>query len=401
MKRLLLLAYIVSRMVCNVSAFQSIKDIHRFVEQYPEYPDTDRPLSSIHLPVQATFDTYLKSYETHWFVRLIQFFGIGKKGWNFDQFDARLHRISLRDTKKMSDSSAHVMMGIQSTAHDPVRIIIIGAITGNIHALSRILSDMMGRGIVDENLVIKDKHTYILFLGDIIGASPYNLEALDAALLLLERNTDRAIYVRGWSESNQRWQLFPMITELHTKSLYTDVQLREFMRRLDSFFSQLPAACLITGADKHAGILCAPREVRQALTTDQLMRCASRMQSGTIEECPILTEAPGVQELKQDDLRLLAKFSTTIFEDTYYPMSLLHIFVSREIAPVWHFISASAGVYRALYRCRYEGYFMCAVAPVVDQTTVVPVSRKIDSDQLSYTVNQSVRITDTTHSLLL
>ncbi len=386
--------------VAEIRSFQSVIDMGRWVADNPEYPDTDGLLSTIRLPAAASFNRFLHDARVGWFGSLLQRVGMRSIFWRFEQFDARLHRISVSDSYGAS-ATEYRMMSIQATNPDrPVKIIIVGNIGGNMHGLYRLLGDMIARGILDDQLKLTGTDTYCIFLGDIIGASPYNLETLDAVLLFLERNSGKSFCIRGWSESNQRWQLFPMIAELRTKSSYTEAQLREFIRRLDSFFIQLPAALLITGADKSEGILCAPREVRQSMRMDQLVRCVARLDREPVAECPILDQAPDTTDGTTAAMKLLAKFSTTIFEDTYYPMSLLHMFIEQESVPVWHCISTPSPFYRALYRCRYEGYCICDVRTILAQTTCMPIAKKIGNDG-QYTLYTALRVTDTSHALVL
>lgn len=393
--RKLLVYYLLILNTQAIYTFQTLTDIQQFTAQYPEYPDNDQVLSTVRAPTQVTFHNFFAAHAPSWWQQIAAYCGIQSSRWNFATFNARLQQLSAQESQRLHSSVNHVMISAHASPVQPLRYILFGSIGGGIHSLFRILNHMVAQGLLDTNLVLQDPHTNILFLGDIIGASPYNLPTLDAILLILERNPGRATYLRGWSESNQRWQDFPLLSELEYRHGITGTQLRKLSRSIDDFFYILPSAYVITDASVEQALLCATKEVRDALSPTELARCT---QTPNANVCTILAETPSE---KPSTLNIIASLSTTIFGDTYHPMSLLHIAVKKSSAHVWHLISGISGAYRAIYRTQYEGYFIlhCTTEDFT-QSTISVTARLLEPDA-PFSVVGSLPITSTKNTIMV
>lgn len=369
-----------------VYAFNTLHDIQAFTREHPEYPDNDQILLTVSTPTEITFDTFFREQRPTIWQRIKRLIGLAPSFWNAAHFDARLQRVMLQESDRLqkklpthteAQSTNHVMITARITLeNEPLQYILFGSLTGSVHALCRMLEQLVAHQLLDTNLVIQSPNVQILFLGDIIGASPYNLEIFDVILLLLERNPGNVTYLRGWSETNQRWQSLPLLSELKIKEQITGTQLQSLCKRIDDFLYALPAAYLITDSSATEALLCATKEVREALSSTQLAQCV-RLQPATPSDpfnvCAILTETPS--ELPSA-LTIYATLSTTIFGDTYYPMSLFHTFLPKGTTPVWHLISGASGIYRAIYRAQDEGYFTLNFSPTDFTRSTLSVTKR-------------------------
>lgn len=90
------------------------------------------------------------------------------------------------------------------------QLIIWGDMHGAYHSFVRCLEKLKEDGFIDDNLKLLVDNTYLVFLGDLISRSPYSLELLTAVMLIMERNLDRVIYLRGNHETEGYWENYSM-----------------------------------------------------------------------------------------------------------------------------------------------------------------------------------------------
>jgi len=120
------------------------------------------------------------------------------------------------------------------------KIVVFGPVQGAFHGLVRDLSQLKALNIINENLTITNPNYYIVFLGNVVGRSPYTLEIFSILLRLLQRNPENLIYLRGSHECSDIWKLNTLRRELELRAnsfSYKPIPLEE---EVDSFFNTLP-----------------------------------------------------------------------------------------------------------------------------------------------------------------
>lgn len=137
------------------------------------------------------------------------------------------------------------------------KCIIFGDLHASFHSLTRDLIELEKQKIIDNNLKILPKNTYIIILGDAINRAPYSLEVLNVLLLLMEKNPENVIYLRGNHEKNGYWRnfntrrqiqtIFPKFANLHKKDNLFD--------KIDVFFNTLPDALIIKIENKESSTI--------------------------------------------------------------------------------------------------------------------------------------------------
>lgn len=139
------------------------------------------------------------------------------------------------------------------------RCFVFGDLHASFHSFVRDLNELEKQKIIDKNLKIISPDCYIVFLGDVINRSPYSLETLNAVLLLLEKNPEKVIYLRGNHETRKYWrnfnarrqiqEIFPKYANLKSKNNIFD--------KIDKIFRTLPKNLIlnITGPEKDSILL--------------------------------------------------------------------------------------------------------------------------------------------------
>lgn len=120
------------------------------------------------------------------------------------------------------------------------KIILFGALQGQVHSLIRGLSELESQGLLSDDFSLAD-NCYLIFNGDVIGRSPYNLEIIELMVALLYKNPERVIYIRGVYEEenygeNVLINFLRALNEHHQHERYTLINL---IKRL---FATLPVA---------------------------------------------------------------------------------------------------------------------------------------------------------------
>ena len=218
-------------------SFNTLSDLQEYACYYPEYPKVDND--------NWANPKYISFYESmenpSLFKRLkdkIMFSSTSKFDW--DQFEGLLKSVTKqRDTKKTKRSFP---VEKKILLNQGCRCIIWGDLHGAFHSLVRDLDELKKIEIINENLEISAKDCYLIFMGDLISRSPYSIETLCVALVLMNKNPGKVIYLRGNHERQKHWEGFSMYRALevqlkHKRStVFKSVPL---VKEINKFFSTL------------------------------------------------------------------------------------------------------------------------------------------------------------------
>jgi len=80
-----------------------------------------------------------------------------------------------------------------------------GDLSGAFHSLVRSLNHLEKQGVINDKLQVLQPHYFLIFNGNAIGASPYNLETLSLIIGLMMKNPQNVFYLRGQHEDKEFW----------------------------------------------------------------------------------------------------------------------------------------------------------------------------------------------------
>lgn len=179
--------------------------------------------------------------------------------WNSEKFVTLLDKISEYRTNKQLKSPFNKTIELKKND----KCIIFGDLHASFHSLIRDLEELEKQKIIDKNLKILSLNTYIIILGDTINRAPYSLEVLNTLLLLMEKNPENLIYLKGNHETNGYWQNFNTKRQIQIIiPKLADIQNKDnLFDKINLFFNTLPDALIINIEGKENNkIICSNSE---------------------------------------------------------------------------------------------------------------------------------------------
>lgn len=241
---------ILTFMHCSILPLNTLTDLQTYAAHIPEYPNADN--NNWNDPLFTSFYAGIAPGRIRLF---LDYLGWNNTGWNNKGFNTYafekelLKSVESRERKNLSGRQVAKLIIDQ-----PTTLYVFGDIQAHFHSLVRSLSFLLEKGVINDQLEIKDSRTCIIFNGDFVDRAPYSLECLYLIMLLLERNPDNAFYIRGKHEDKDYWHNFGLKRELMQRAAHLlptgspadEIPLGDLMRR---FFNSLPLALYI--ADKN------------------------------------------------------------------------------------------------------------------------------------------------------
>lgn len=236
--------------------FETLTDLKKYAEFYPEKYDIDNNEWA-----DPIFNSLYKNTLSHAFINkiLVKLDLKNDPIFNVLTFKKLLEKVTEERIGKQLKSPFNKTLKLKKDD----RCIIFGDLHSSFHSLVRNLTELERQKVLNHNLQIISPDTYFIVLGDVINRGPYSLETLNVLLMLLEKNPEKLIYLKGNHETDSHWQnyntrrqiqiLFPKFADLSRKNNLFDL--------MDKFFDTLPDALVIEVAGKDNGyIICSNSE---------------------------------------------------------------------------------------------------------------------------------------------
>jgi ABC-type branched-subunit amino acid transport system substrate-binding protein len=218
--------------------FNTLTDLKEYAARYAEFPKSDDEYWA-----DPDYTSYHRQLNPNILTQALRATGLQEnKGWDITLFEKSLKAVLTR--RKKANLSGRKIAHIQFTF--PAKILVWGDLSGSFHSLVRSLTWLQAQGIINENLeVIKNDH-YLVFNGNVIDKSAYILETLTTILLLLERNPEKVIYIRGKDEDHKSWHDEGLKRELLIRSNRRLTGKVPYDESVSAFFDTLPLAFYIS-----------------------------------------------------------------------------------------------------------------------------------------------------------
>jgi ABC-type branched-subunit amino acid transport system substrate-binding protein len=218
--------------------FSTLTALQEYASKYNEFPKSDDDFWS-----DPDFTSYHKSLNPNLFSRMLRSVGLSQNNlWNIKVFEKTLNKVL--GQRKKADLSGRKIAHIQLSY--PARVIVWGDIEGSFHSLVRMLSWLNQQGILNDNLEVVKTDYYLVFNGNAITRTAYVLETLTTLMLLIERNPERVIYVRGFDEDHKNWHDDELKRELLIRTNRRLTGVIPFEEPVSAFFDTLPLAFYIS-----------------------------------------------------------------------------------------------------------------------------------------------------------
>ena len=243
--------------------FNTLADLQEYASRHAEFPKSDDENWA-----DPDYTSYHRSLNPNLSTRTMRALGFKKnRDWSIKIFEKTLNTVLAQ--RKKAELSGRKVAHIQFTF--PARILVWGDLAGSFHSLVRALTWLQVQGIINENLELIKNDYYLVFNGNVVDRSAYILETLTTVLLLLERNPERVIYIRGTDEDHKQWHNGGLKRELLIRSQYRLTGKIPYDEPVSAFFDTLPLALYIsTIKDPRSLIRISPTGLDNAEINEQL-----------------------------------------------------------------------------------------------------------------------------------
>jgi len=337
-------------------SFTSLKEIMTYMETHDEYPDSDEQMWK-----NPNYSNYHKRIAPSVFETILEACGIIQPLWSFNEFAQRLIESVHTHTHQKN------IVGIAVATDTTEQLIVIGDLFGSFFSLARICKDLFDKGMIDETLTIIAPHTSLLFLGNLMGASPYCLETLTVLLMIQKQNPTKAIFLRGLHEDRKRWFTESLFWEMEARSKLTGEALRVTNHTIDEFFKALPRGCIISCTNHTEIFLCIPADALNELNPEEQQSCLQ----GFTEEFELWC---GKHKDSTSALSICTPqviMETRRAWDTVFPTPPLTFVPPTHNKPgTWRFTSGQTRTNRQLFRSRWEGYVLITIPTTLQRATL-------------------------------
>ncbi len=219
------------------NGLQSLSALRRLASRYVENPPLDN--NDIRNP---RYTQFLKGAKPGFIRRPVDnirsLFGLGSPAFSPSYFSHLLDdQVGHRTGKRYKGYFVHKI-----AATEGAQVVVFGDVQGAYHSLVRCLDRLQSLGLMDEHLKLKNPNTYIVFLGDVVGRSPYIVPTLGVIMKLMQLNDKQVFYLQGSLESGNTWTHFGLPEELAIRADRYSDEKPPFARNLKVFFESLPRA---------------------------------------------------------------------------------------------------------------------------------------------------------------
>lgn len=220
----------------NIYGFKNLSQVTKYIAKNTEFPNPDNPNYLI-----FKYNNFHTNQNGTFLNKLLKKIYLKESLWTFNNLKSNLkYLINKRELNGYKNKFIINLQIFESKA----QFIIWGPLHGQLHSLARSLQHFYNQKIIDNNFKIIKPNYYIIFNGNTVNGSAYNLETLTLITDLMKANPDKVFHIKGSYEINQNWLNYTLKHELVSRIKYStrnspDISL------INRFFNTLPLALFI------------------------------------------------------------------------------------------------------------------------------------------------------------
>lgn len=389
-----------------LTAFDTITELLDYANSRDEYPDSDLDIKGLPAQTNPTFTLFYPTIDPGFLRRLSCHFNVIKPHWCFSDLTAALHQLYATESKRpwnKQHDHTHALEDrriistlIGSQVAEGKKYIVVGDLSGAIHSLARIVEYWRSLGFMDEDFVIKDTTITVVFLGNFIGSSAYNLETLTALGIIAHRNPANVFILCGGNEDRQRWYETPLYHAIQVRSHLNRDRRRLCYAVIDSIFALFPRGFLLTSATQEEAVILSAAQVFDTIVPQELTNCLPTLTGLDVRGCTLTGHA---SEMGKSNEKLVSLIETRRVWNTIAqtpPLEKTNLAGIK--GTVWDIISGSTRALRSLYRVQFNGYVVITFKGAhFEHSTLEYIGRRIDfedtfSNRITYNLITGNRI---------
>ncbi len=328
MKRILLL------ILSMQMAYGSLSSLHKHAASLPEVPEVSYATFALY----PDYSQWHRDNQPSLLIQLLTSVGLYRPTWSPTYLSKELAQV----TKQRQGLTSHTLY-LQPKPE--TEVIIVGPLYGSYHSLLRILTELKYKQLLTDQLQLTKKTSFLVFTGDTINGSPYNLETLSLILRLMAANPEQVIYLAGEQEQDDTWRGLGVMNDLNERIGVPGIE-----DQISSLFDSLPKNLIITdGTDA----LMVGSGIPTSCPLKQLTK-------GVPTVCPTTNQAPSVTAVITSEKRLMS----------YAQHGGLVQAPAQLGALTWTIFSGPNRAYRKYYDFTYDAFAILTIGTSLAQSTI-------------------------------
>jgi hypothetical protein len=282
--------------------------------------------------------------------------------------------VSLATARQAAASKGDSIVKITATPQS--KIIIFGYVQGAIHSLTRCLVQLKALGLLNDELVLTNQDTFLVFTGGIVSRSPHNMATLSLVCRLLEKNPGHVVYLAGTHESKNYWQEHALKNELVLFAQHLGAGDVPLANEVNVFFKTLPIAAYITmngpESKDFIRISDAGRGQNEQLTeADYVGFLTSK------SDKPVTTHFLGAKAEGKGEVKIDVIFKGEKKRESYQPHQGLRLLQADMDSVAWATLSSPTAVYQKAIKFVHDAFVVVAAAGKIADWTVTLYNRDV------------------------
>ncbi len=218
--------------------FNTIEYLKSYASAYEENPPAD-----VEDWVNPDYTSYHQSISQPFYLQILEYFNVSHNRLFFSPkkfIDSLDNIVNIRNGMRLNGET---VAGLQFERNS--KLYLWGDLNGSFHSLVRELALLNEKGVINNNLEVIEPDCYLIFNGNVIGASPYVLETLATIIELIKKNPTKVLYLRGKNEYKNYWRNFSLAGEVDGRISGIQKNKQRVFEKLSDFFNTLPLAFYI------------------------------------------------------------------------------------------------------------------------------------------------------------
>lgn len=220
--------------------YAKLDEIYKYSLSLPEFPEPQN--KDWEAPLYSKFYKDRSFFLTTYISQLLGIKDISK--WNASYLVSILDKLANDNYEKGLTSKENNLAFIRAKPTD--RFFIFGDAHSAFHSLVRDLLHLHKQNLISNDLKLSD-NTFIVFNGNAIDRSAYNIDTLTLIALLLKNNPNQVIYLAGKHERKGYWLNYSLREELVNRASHLSDETVPFQQEIMDFFQTLPIALYLKG----------------------------------------------------------------------------------------------------------------------------------------------------------